>query len=316
MAKRVLITGASGYIAHQLLPAFMERYDLLLIDVTEKNWKGERVEGIIISDLLERDPRAYVHHFEGVDAVVHLGYKPVEGQGAWQSPGHFGNPLNRFADENDNVVMTFNVLRAAYEAGVPRVVVASSNHAADWYEHALIHERKMEMLWIPMLCPYRTTSMVGPKASYELLSFLFACGFSDSESTTKIKPRSSAASGPRKMGVVMIRIGRARELDIDLYKNDPLNYKRDLGAYLSPRDMAQLFQKAIEAPNIDNEYGIPWQVVYGISNNTRAFWSLANARQVLGYQPEDDSEVKYAEDIRRFLIGGGKSDGLGRVGLD
>ncbi|GIT16673.1 MAG: hypothetical protein CM1200mP38_3300 [Dehalococcoidia bacterium] len=35
--------------------------------------------------------------------------------------------------------------------------------------------------------------------------------------------------------------------------------------------------KSIEAKNIENEYGIPWQVVYGISNNTRAFWSLSNA---------------------------------------
>ena len=64
-------------------------------------------------------------------------------------------------------------------------------------------------------------------------------------------------------------------------------------------------------PNIENEHGIPWQVVYGISNNTRAFWSLSNAREVLGYEPEDDSEVKYAEDIRRLLTG---SDAGGRVG--
>ena len=315
MAIRVLMTGASGYIAHQLLPTFRDIYDLLLIDVTEKNWNGEWVEGVIISNLLERDPREYVHHFKGIDAVVHLGYKPVEGHKAWQSPTHRGNPLDRFEDENDNVVMTFNVLRAAYEAEVPRVVVASSNHAADWYEHALVHERKMEIM-DPYTLPLSDNFYGWAKASYELLGFLFACGLSDAESNTKINLRHSIAYGPRKMGVVMIRIGAPRELDIDLYKNDPLNYKRDLGAYISPRDMTQLFQKAIEAPNIDNEYGIPWQVVYGISNNTRAFWSLANARQVLGYQPKDDSEVKYSEDIRRFLIDRGTTGGLGRVGLD
>ena len=44
---------------------------------------------------------------------------------------------------------------------------------------------------------------------------------------------------------------------------------------------------------------MPWQVVYGISNNTRV-WSLANARKVLGYEPEDDSEVKFAKDIQGF----------------
>jgi hypothetical protein len=74
-----------------------------------------------------------------------------------------------------------------------------------------------------------------------------------------------------------------------------------------------LFTKAIEAPNIDNADGIPWQVVYGISNNTRAFWSLANAREVLGYAPQDDSEVIYANDIRHLLMGS-ETPG-GRVGL-
>ena len=36
---------------------------------------------------------------------------------------------------------------------------------------------------------------------------------------------------------------------------------------------------------------------------------MSNARQALGYEPEDDSEVKYADDIKRFLIDGGASGG-------
>ena len=107
----------------------------------------------------------------------------------------------------------------------------------------------------------------------------------------------------------------ARIQDIRTYEGDPENYKRDLGAYISPRDITQLFVKSIEAPNIDNEHGIPWQVVYGISNNTRAFWSLSNARQVLGYEPEDDAEVKFADDIQGFIVGDGATGGVGRVGL-
>jgi hypothetical protein len=54
--------------------------------------------------------------------------------------------------------------------------------------------------------------------------------------------------------------------------------------------------------------------VYEISGNTRAFWSLESARRVLGYDPEDDSEVKYAADIRRLLTGPDASIGGGRVG--
>ena len=38
--RRVLLTGATGYIAGQLLPAFRERYDLRLIDVRETDASG------------------------------------------------------------------------------------------------------------------------------------------------------------------------------------------------------------------------------------------------------------------------------------
>jgi len=54
-------------------------------------------------------------------------------------------------------------------------------------------------------------------------------------------------------------------------------------------------------------------VAYGISDNTRAFWSLESARRVLGYSPEDDSEMVYAEAIRR-LISERNSASSGRLG--
>ena len=62
----------------------------------------------------------------------------------------------------------------------------------------------------------------------------------------------------------------------------------------------------METEPIENEHGIPWQVVYGISNNTRAFWSLKSAREVLGYQPEDDSEIVFANEIRELGLNEGK----------
>jgi hypothetical protein len=51
-----------------------------------------------------------------------------------------------------------------------------------------------------------------------------------------------------------------------------------------------------------NEWGIPFQIFYGISNNARNFWRLANAHRVIGYDPQDDSEVKYWQDIATFLM--------------
>jgi NAD+ dependent glucose-6-phosphate dehydrogenase len=222
--------------------------------------------------------------------------------------------MDHFFDEKQNVEMAYNVLRTAYEVGVKRVIMASSNHAADWYEHALIHQHAMEVL-DPYTLPLSDNFYGWAKATYEHIGFLFACGGMDFRDASGQERHTGGNLGTaRKVGVVMVRIGAPRELDITLYKGNPMTYKRDLGAYISPRDLTQLFSKAIDTPHIENEHGVPWLVVYGISNNTRAFWSLVNARKVLGYEPEDDSEVKFAKDIQGFLVGDGATGGLGRVG--
>ena len=300
--EKVLITGGAGYIASQLLPTFRERYETVLLDVAEQGRDGQRVEGVNVVDLIDPDRSGYARYFDGVDAVVHLGHRRRS-----------GNPLDHFFDEKANVEMAYNVFRTAYEAGVKRVAMASSNHAADWYEHSLIHRRKMETL-DPYRLPLSDNFYGWAKASYEHLGFLFAAGMLDHPSEGGVDRDVGRKVPGRRLEVVMVRIGAPRDLDISVYGGDAAHYKRDLGAYLSPRDLTQLFNKAIETPDIENEHGIPWQVVYGISNNTRAFWSLANAREVLGYEPEDDSEVKYADDIRGFLYGDGSKAGPGRVG--
>ena len=204
--------------------------------------------------------------------------------------------------------MAQNVYRAAYDAGVRRVVVASSNHAADWYEHSLIHVRKRETV-SPTDVPLSDNFYGWCKASYELLGFVYASG-----------------SLGRKLEVVQVRIGAPRDVSGRLYEGELRdqhagaggsglqNFKRDLGAYISEGDLRQLFQRAVETPHIENEHAVPWLVVYGISNNTRAFWSLESARRVLGYDPADDSEVTYAEDIRRLLTGPDAKIRGGRVG--
>ena len=228
------------------------------MDVTDTNRRGEKVEGVVIQDLIDPDRAAYSRLFEDVDAVVHLGYKRRS-----------GNPLDHFFDEKENVEMAYNVFRSAYDAGAARVVMASSNHAADWYEHNLIHTRKMESL-DPYRLPLSDNFYGWAKATYEHMGFLFACGAMDFRTASGGQDHTGSSQvEQRKLEVVMVRIGAPRDLDLATYEGDPANYKRDLGAYLSPRDLAQLFTRAIETPNIENEHGIPWQVVYGISNNTR-----------------------------------------------
>ena len=293
--KRLLMTGAAGYVADQMLSRFREKYELALLDTSTKNRRGEEVEGVTMIDLIDEDRTRYAHFFEEVDAVIHLAYKRRTGQ-----------PLDHFYDERENVQMAYNVLRSSYDSGVKRVAIASSNHASDFYEHALIHERKLEML-----DPYRlalSDNFYGwAKATYEHLGFLFACGAMGEEGSGLSENLVAGnLNTSRKMGVVMVRIGAPRNLDPQEYQGNSVGFKRDLGAYISPRDITQLFEKSIEVENIENEYGVPWQVVYGISNNTRAFWSLSNARKVFGYEPKDDSDILFAEASKSIISEAGR----------
>ena len=74
--RKVLITGTAGYIAGRMLPAFRERYELVLLDVRTTNRQGEEVKDIQVVDVSNPDRETYKHYFEGVDAVVHCAWKP------------------------------------------------------------------------------------------------------------------------------------------------------------------------------------------------------------------------------------------------
>ena len=126
---KVVLTGASGYVASRMLDTLRDRYALVLLDVKTSNWSGEEVEGIQIVDLLDEDRDAYRSHFKGADAVIHCGFTRA------------ATPDRRFFAEHDNVKMAHNVYQTCVEEGVRRAVVVSSNHAADYYERLIWSDR-------------------------------------------------------------------------------------------------------------------------------------------------------------------------------
>jgi hypothetical protein len=271
--RRVLLTGATGYIAGQLLPAFRERYDLRLIDAREVDASGNTVEGVETFDLLSDEDSTLEPLFSDADVVVHCGHLKPEGD----------DPETLYRGERRNVDMMQRVYRLALEQGVGRVVAASTNQAAKWYErpyYAGLRDRVD-----PEDYP-RPDSFYGwAKAAYEPLGFLYACG-----------------SLGRKLEVVQIRIVVPREIDASLFENEPPErYVRELAGYISERDMQQLFCKSVDTPDIEDEHGVPFHIFYGVSDNARKFWSITNARKVIGYVPADDSEVRFAEDIASLL---------------
>ncbi len=278
MAKRrVVLTGACGYVGQRMFKELDERWDLVPIDVRATTGKGEPVPGIVVADLSQPDRNAYRGHFRGADAVIHLGYVRAPGMDANSWPN---NSDAKFWAEHQNVALAYNVYRTALEEGVRRVVVASSNHAGDYYER-LVWAGKLDMVTPEM--PPRSDNWYGwSKAAYELLGFVFATGEVDG----------------RKLEIVQWRIGGPRDDDIDHVKPGDLKVMhRALGAYLSPRDQVQQAIRMVETEDIVDEHGVPFLIVYGISGNTHRFWSLANAKAKIGYAPEDDSQVNFADKI-------------------
>ena len=267
---RVVVTGAAGKIAGQILPALQDRYELVLLDVKHANRDGETVPGIEIADLTQTDRDLYRQHFAGADRVVHFGFVRSEAEG----------PDARFKAELANVQMAYNVMQTAWEEGVGRVVMASSNHAADYYE-PLILDGKWDYV-NPADRAISDNYYGWAKESYEHLGLVFACG------TMNGTPLEN----------VQIRIGGPREDDLErLEPGDLRAMRRALAVYVSERDLQQLFVKSLEHPHIHDAHGVPFQIFYGISGNSQAFWSLANARRVIGYAPQDNSELKFAAQI-------------------
>jgi len=289
--KRVLLTGAVGYISSQLLVQFQDRYDVVLLDVTAEGRNGP-VEGVRIADLRDPDPEQYRRYFKGVDAVVHNGWvsdraNPSNAPVQWLDDRPLNDP-DTYYRERDNLDMAFHVYKLAMEEGIRRVVVTSSNHAADWYETKL-HCGKLTAIG-PDTFPKADNFYGWAKAAYEHIGFIFATG-----------------RFGRAVENVQIRIGAPRPIDGEKLHKNQVSYRRNLGAYISPRDLCQLYIKSIETKDIHDADGIPHQVFYGISNNTRAFWSIDNARQVIGYAPEDDSEREFAAEIAKYLTAPGRT---------
>ena len=82
------------------------------------------------------------------------------------------------------------------------------------------------------------------------------------------------------MEVFLMRIGNVNAKPID---------KRRLSILFTPRDLAQLVSIGIDHPDIR------FEIVYGVSGNTRSWYDNSNAYR-LGYRPQDESEA-FAKEI-------------------
>lgn len=193
----VVLTGAAGRIGSVLRAAWRGRFRVLrLVDVHGLGQTTDSEEAFPV-DLA--DLTATRRAIEGADAVVHLAAVPHEDR------------FDRLLEAN--IAATYNVFEAARQAGVPRVVFASTNHVTGFYEP---NERVGPDDPVRPDTLYAVTKVFG-----EALGRLYADKW--------------------ELEVVCLRIGAFAEHPEDAHA---------LRIWLSPRDAVQLFSKALTAPDI------------------------------------------------------------------
>jgi nucleoside-diphosphate-sugar epimerase len=233
--RTILLTGAAGRIGTAYLKHAGTRYTFRLLDI--RDTPQTHGHESIISDLA--DPEAANDACVGVDTVVHLAADP--------------RPSAEFYQDllGPNFKATYNIFRAAKQAGCRRVVFASSVNAIFGYPV----EKQVRTLDAP--CPGNIYGV--SKAFGESLGAYFG-----------------AVEG---LSNICIRIGGVGDLE-NIRENTP-HFDRSI--FVTYRDLCHLLDLCIETPDISHA------VVHGLSNNRHSLIDLTDTRKLLNYHPVDDA---------------------------
>ncbi len=247
MAKtHVLVTGLSGLIGRAFVKQVDGRYDLRALN-------RSAVEGLPCHQADIADLGAIKPAFAGVDTVVHLAAQV--GNPAWE------------AVLRHNITGTYNVFEAAREAGVKRVVFASSGAAVSAIESdkpysdlvAGRYEGLQSWPILTHLSPLRPSGLYGASKVWgEALGRHYA-----------------DAHG---MSVICVRIGR-------VHAADRPQSAREFAVWCSQRDIARFLESCVEAPE-----SVRFDIFFCTSRNKWGYRDLEHPRAVLGWEPVDAAE--------------------------
>lgn len=248
---KVLITGASGLIGRLTIAGLRDKYEF-------SGLSRRPVAGIPHLEADITDQAAIAPAFAGMDMVLHLA-------------AYTQNVQDWEGTMATTVIGTLNVLRAAQEAGVQRVVFMSTGSTMCAYEwdDALPYGRmaRGEYEQLPETWELlRHTDPPRPDSPYGVGKvFGEVCGrwFSDRYG----------------LSVLCIRLGAV--LDTDRPK-----LIRHFPGYLSQADAVQMIDKCLSAP-----LSLKYDIFDAISDNRYRWRDTDHAREVLGWQPTGTADA-------------------------
>ena len=268
--KKILITGATGqigYMTYKRLREQPETYEVYALDCRRgpsnrvpKSWTVDLDEThFILGDLA--DFNTIRRAVEGMDVVVHIGADP-EGD-SWESL------------LNNNIIGTYNVFEASRDAGVGRIVAASSIMVSQGHQEQEPYKAMMERRHadIPAETPMITPDIPAePRGLY---------------AATKVWTESLARTYAHRyaMSCICVRVGQV--------ERDRPRPPDGADIYVSQRDIVQMFERCVNAAEF-----IRFDIFHGLSNNDLRWADIEDARRKIGYIPQDRAEDNHDYDRR------------------
>lgn len=246
--SRILVTGMNGLIGTALYDTVGDRYTWRALN--RRPMPGVETIQADIGDLAAIRPA-----FDDVNTVVHLA-ADIRLNAPWEDIHH------------TNVVGTYNVFEAASQAGVKRVIFASSGATVVGVQReepykALAEGRYDDVLaeW-PMITH---TSMVRPAGLYGV-----------SKVWGEVLARHYVDT--TELSIICLRIGWVSAEDKPV---QPVQFAN----WCSRRDVVQMIDRCIQAPS-----DLRYDIFFVTSENRWSYRDLGHARQVVGYVPQDRAE--------------------------
>ena len=212
-----------------------------------------------IADL--SDSQAVKEAITGMDAVLHIGAAP-------------GPEATFEVVQNSNIAGTYNVLEACREAGVKRLVYASSIMISNGYfRHSEPYKAIREGRWddIP--------------ESYPIISHRDAPRPTEPYSASKVYGEAICRTyhDSHDISIICLRIGYVNKENVCT-----IPFANSL--WFSHRDCVGLIEKALTATE-----NLRFEICYGVSDNQYRWVDIEHSRKVLGYIPKDSHEKRIAE---------------------